>query len=355
MATISIVVPVYNVESKLNRCLISIQNQSYPDFEVLLIDDGSKDSSGLICDEFVKLDSRFKVYHTENRGVSRARNLGIEKSTGEYLTFVDSDDYIETKYLSDLLAGINGELVISNVNYCSEDLKQKMSQEKKGTYCIMLKEEPDQIADLLKKRKLNYVYAKLYRNDLVLDFNIRFHEDVSLGEDTMFVFDYLLHTNKISVIDSSNYNYIKYGIGTLSSSFYWDIYSRYCMLNDYLESFISTMQIDNPMIQEVLEIRRIESMKWSISSIRNSQINIYEKVKLVNDILHDGKLNNAIQNKSSILDDKLYQVFASNKNAMLLLLYLRLSEVMDVLFPKFKAVIVKIIPKKVVQRIKKWK
>lgn len=355
MATISIVIPVYNVESKLYRCLISIQNQSYRNFEVLLIDDGSKDSSGIICDEFVRLDSRFKVYHTENRGVSRARNLGIEKSTGEYLTFVDSDDYVETEYLVDLLAGINGELVISNVNYCSEDLKYKMPQEKKGTYCIMLKEEPDQIADLLKNRKLNYVYAKLYRNDLILDFNIRFHEDVSLGEDTMFVFDYLMHIQKISVIDSSNYNYIKYRKGTLSSSFYWDIYSRYCKLNNYLETLISIMKIENPMIQAVLETRRIESMKWSISSIRNSKINIYDKVKLVNDILQDEKLNSAIQNRAFILDDKYYQVFASNKNATMLLLYLRLSEAMDILLPKFKAAIIKIIPQKVVRRIKRWK
>ena len=216
---------------------------------IIVVDDGSTDNTGKILQKY---RDKIKIIEQKNSGIATTRNKGLEIATGKYIAFVDSDDYIETKYLSDLLAGINGELVISNVNYCSEDLKQKMSQEKKGTYCIMLKEEPDQIADLLKKRKLNYVYAKLYRNDLVLDFNIRFHEDVSLGEDTMFVFDYLLHTNKISVIDSSNYNYIKYGIGTLSSSFYWDIYSRYCMLNDYLESFISTMQIDNPMIQEVL-------------------------------------------------------------------------------------------------------
>lgn len=355
MVAISIVIPVYNVESKLRRCLISIQNQSYPDFEVLLIDDGSKDSSGLICDEFVKKDSRFKVYHTENRGVSKARNFGIEKSIGKYLTFIDSDDYVEMEYLADLLAGIDGELVISNVNYCSTDLTKKLSQEKKGNYNIEVKEEPDQVADLLKDRKLNYVYAKLYKNDLIFEFNIRFHDKVSLGEDTMFVFDYLSHTKKISVIDSSNYNYIKYGTGTLSSSFYWDIYGRHCKLNDYLEASISAMQIESPTIQAVLDMRKIEAMRWSISTIRNSKIKAYKKVRLVNSILHDKKLNAVIQNKPFIFDDKYYRVFAKNKNAMFLLLYLQLSEVLEVFLPKFKAVIVKIIPQKVVQRIKKWR
>lgn len=355
MVTISIVIPVYNVESKLRRCLNSIQNQSYRDFEVLLIDDGSQDSSGLICDEFVKKDSRFKVYHTENRGVSKARNFGIEKAVGKYLTFIDSDDYVEMEYLSNLLAGIDGELVISNVNYCSADLTKKISQEKKGNYSIEVREEPDQVAELFEDRKLNYVYAKLYKNDLIFKFNIRFHENTSLGEDTMFVFDYLSHTKKISIIDSSNYNYIKYGTGTLSSSFYWDIYDRYCKLNNYLESAIFAMKIESPALQAVLDIRKIESMKWSISTILNSKIKIYKKVRLVNGILHDKRLNTVLKNSLSILDDKYYWVFAKNKNAVLLLLYLELSEVLEVFLPRLKATIVKIIPQKVVQRIKKWK
>lgn len=355
MATISIVIPVYNVESKLHRCLISIQNQSYSDFEVLLIDDGSKDSSGSICDEFAKKDSRFKVYHTENRGVSKARNFGIEKAVGKYLTFIDSDDYVEMEYLTNLLAGIDGELVISNVNYCSADLTKKVSQKKKGNYSIEVREEPAQVAELFEERKLNYVYAKLYKNDLIFKFNIRFHENISLGEDTMFVFDYLSNTKKISIIDSSNYNYIKYGTGTLSSSFYWDIYSRYCKLNDYLEASISAMQIESPEMQAVLDMRKIEAMRWSISTIRNSKIKVLKKVRLVNSILHDKKLNAVIQNESIIFDDKYYRAFAKNKNAMFLLLYLQLSEVLEVFLRGLKAFIVKIIPQKVVQRIKKWR
>lgn len=92
---ISVIVPVYNVELYLRKCLDSIVNQTYRDLEILVIDDGSTDGSGIICDEYGKKDSRIKVFHTENKGLSAARNLGIDKSTGEYIGFVDSDDWIE--------------------------------------------------------------------------------------------------------------------------------------------------------------------------------------------------------------------------------------------------------------------
>ena len=92
---ISVIVPVYNVEPYLRKCLDSIVNQTYRDFEILIIDDGSTDGSGRICDEYAEKDSRIKVFHTENRGLSCARNLGLAEAKGEWIGFVDSDDWIE--------------------------------------------------------------------------------------------------------------------------------------------------------------------------------------------------------------------------------------------------------------------
>lgn len=91
---ISIIVPIYNAESTLNRCIDSIINQSFDDWELLLIDDGSKDQSGKICDEYATKDSRIKVFHKENGGVSSARNLGLDNALGKWITFIDSDDKI---------------------------------------------------------------------------------------------------------------------------------------------------------------------------------------------------------------------------------------------------------------------
>ena len=92
---ISVIVPVYNVEKYLTKCVDSIMNQTYKDLEIILVDDGSTDNSGKICDEYVKKDKRFKVIHKKNGGLSDARNVGIKNSTGEYLSFIDSDDYID--------------------------------------------------------------------------------------------------------------------------------------------------------------------------------------------------------------------------------------------------------------------
>lgn len=96
---ISIVVPVYNVEKYLERCIDSILAQTFTDFELLLINDGSKDSSGLICDKYAEKDSRIRVFHKENGGVSRARNLGISNARGRWLCFIDSDDWVDKEYL----------------------------------------------------------------------------------------------------------------------------------------------------------------------------------------------------------------------------------------------------------------
>ncbi|MDU2552528.1 MAG: glycosyltransferase family 2 protein, partial [Staphylococcus epidermidis] len=99
MSEISIIVPVYNVENYLKKCVESILSQTFTDFELLLVDDGSTDSSGEMCDELKRLDERIKVIHKENGGLSSARNAGIDVAKGKYLTFVDSDDYIDTHML----------------------------------------------------------------------------------------------------------------------------------------------------------------------------------------------------------------------------------------------------------------
>ena len=99
---ISIIVPVYNVEKYLKKCIDSILNQTYSNIEILLIDDGSTDNSGIICDNFKKRDSRIKVVHKKNSGVSSTRNYGLDLATGKYISFVDSDDFVECDFIENL-------------------------------------------------------------------------------------------------------------------------------------------------------------------------------------------------------------------------------------------------------------
>ena len=100
---ISVIVPVYNAENYLSRCVQSILSQNYKDFELLLVDDGSSDMSGSICDGFARLDARVKVWHQRNKGVSAARNQGMRMASGEWVTFVDADDMVDTDYLQNFV------------------------------------------------------------------------------------------------------------------------------------------------------------------------------------------------------------------------------------------------------------
>ena len=111
---VSIIVPVYNAEKFLRRCIDSILAQTYTDFELLLIDDGSKDSSGSICDKYAAKDERIRVFHKENGGVSSARNLGLDHAQGEWVTFVDADDYIEENFLKSFEGNLDADLVVGN-------------------------------------------------------------------------------------------------------------------------------------------------------------------------------------------------------------------------------------------------
>lgn len=108
---ISVIVPVYNVEKYLRRCIDSILAQTFSDFELLLIDDGSKDRSGDICDEYALKDQRIKVFHNSNQGASAARNFGLSKAKGEYVSFIDSDDWMESTYYEDFLERMTSSMI----------------------------------------------------------------------------------------------------------------------------------------------------------------------------------------------------------------------------------------------------
>lgn len=123
---ISVIIPVYNAEKTLNRCLNSIIAQDFKDFEVLLVDDGSTDDSGKICDEYAAKDDRFKVFHKKNGGASSARNIGLDNAKGEYITFCDADDYTEANWLDVFISNIKDyDIVVSSFNQIEKKYRIK--------------------------------------------------------------------------------------------------------------------------------------------------------------------------------------------------------------------------------------
>lgn len=197
---VSVIIPVYNVTSSLERCVRSVLNQSYRDFEIILIDDGSKDGSADICDRLVQKYTNIRVVHQSNSGVSAARNRGIELAKGRYLCFVDSDDYVERDYLRSLLLGL--EHAGADIAFC--DLCGKQLLVSKQTM-----ESSSEIINAIlgygKDENNQAVWNKMFDRDVVGD--LRFNADIFLGEDTLFCVEYAKRCKRGVYVSQGLYHY----------------------------------------------------------------------------------------------------------------------------------------------------
>ena len=209
--TVSIIVPVYNAESSIARCVDSILSQQFTDFELLLVDDGSRDGSGAICDGYAAADSRVRVIHKENTGVSDTRNLGIAQARGTYLQFLDSDDWITpdaTKLLVRTAEAHSCDLVISDFyRVVGERVSRKGDIDEDRTltreeYAAHMMEQP---ADFY----YGVLWNKLYRRDIVADHGLRMDPDISWCEDFLFNLEYIRHAERFYALQVPIYYYVK--------------------------------------------------------------------------------------------------------------------------------------------------
>ena len=197
---ISIIVPVYNAEKWIKKCVDSIINQTYKDIEILLINDGSKDRSIDILKEYEKKDSRIRVFDKQNEGVSKTRNLGIKEAKGEYIQFVDCDDYIEENMCEKMLNLIEDfDMAICGMRIWQNGVILREPHPDTKIYTLS-----SGIDIYFELRKINLGPCnKLYRKEKITSY---FKEDISLGEDTLFVLDYMKNVEKVSSTSECFYN-----------------------------------------------------------------------------------------------------------------------------------------------------
>lgn len=208
---ITLIIPIYNVESYLNRCLNSIISQTYQNFEVILINDGSTDNSKQICEEFIKLDNRFRLINKSNEGVSIARNIGIQEATGEWLSFIDSDDWLEKDYLSTLLEENEiADLTFWGVN-CHYLDNSQTSYIPHNFYSHKQNEIMNELCDLKMNLQnfefFGYTWNKLFRTDIIKKYNINFIPNLTLREDEVFTLTYIKYIKSLRVKNIALYNY----------------------------------------------------------------------------------------------------------------------------------------------------
>ena len=211
MKLVSVIVPVYNVEKYLKKCIDSILEQTYPQYEVILVDDGSTDSSGMICDDFSKQDKRIKVIHQKNGGLSNARNSGIKVSQGDYLYFVDSDDYLEPNALEQHLQYCEDydlDISLADVYIAKEDGRKNKCSAFKATKNVISGEE--YLAERIKQQSyFIMVYMEMYRTSLIKENEIYFLDGI-VHEDEEWSPRVLIAAKKIMFIPNCYYNYVQH-------------------------------------------------------------------------------------------------------------------------------------------------
>ncbi|MBP5456246.1 MAG: glycosyltransferase, partial [Paludibacteraceae bacterium] len=180
-----------------------ILNQTYDNFELLLVDDGSPDKSGRICDEYALADTRVKVFHKENGGVSSARNLGIDNAQGEYLVFVDSDDYVGQDYLSHLLQVESSQLVIGGIDRVKGESHEFLESDNK--HIVVSKDLFSEWNHSTKKFFYWYPFAKLFCMDIINKYQLRFNTKLFYSEDFCFVMDYILKVQSFDIMKVHDY------------------------------------------------------------------------------------------------------------------------------------------------------
>lgn len=210
---VSIIVPVYNAKPYLERCIDSIQKQLYDNIEIILVDDGSEDGSGDICDAYKKKDARIKVIHKENGGNTSARRMGMRCAKGEYSVFVDADDYIGLSYVSDMVTAIkDADIVCANVKkvfpYGEISIKSKIHA---GTY---LYNDENIITNMFYYKETNefgvlpYLCAKLYKTDFIAKGMQTIDDRIQYAEDRILMFWSMMNAQKIVFIESEQYHYL---------------------------------------------------------------------------------------------------------------------------------------------------
>lgn len=321
---VSIIVPVYMAEKWLERCIESLISQTYENIEIILIDDGSKDRSSIICDEYSKRDNRIKVIHKENEGVSAARNLGISLATGKYLQFVDSDDTLEQTACEILVHTIkknNSQLVICGLNIYKNEVLLRTPH---------LKEKEVRIKESFENYK--YIYPvlaspcnKLYKREL---FKHKFDVEILTGEDLLSNLEYIKNIDMISCIENCLYNVNLDNEKSLNRKFNKD------KLKGLLELKVKEKELLKEIYGDKFDInfyymevvRNVHSFyRTSITKLCYKEIigimklySSYEKIKFAT--------QNAMFDR---IDYKLFNIFLKNDRYIMMYLYFKLRMIIE--------------------------
>lgn len=295
---ISVIVPIYNVEKYINKCVDSIINQTYKNIEIILVNDGSTDNCYNICNEYEKKDNRIKVIHQENSGLSEARNAGIKIAKGEYLAFVDGDDYIledMLEYLYGLINETNSEISVCNfIRYWNDD-KKIVDYDITRKKIVLNKEKA--LKEILKNDLLkSFAWNKLYKKSLFK--NVKYPKGMKM-EDVATTYKLISNSEKVVIGKVPKYYYIQRDgsiLATKSTSMYIDyykaVYERYKFIdkkypnlekqnvNTLINFLIGMNLVNDKKLKEYINKNNTNGLLKEIVNTKKEAVSIRNKIKL---------------------------------------------------------------------------
>lgn len=314
---ISVIVPVYNAEKNLSKCVNSILEQTYDNIEIILVNDGSKDNSLELCNEYKTKHSNVYVVDKANEGAGEARNAGLKIATGEYVMFIDSDDWIEPEMFSFLVSlmatesdidtsicnyyieGVNGE---SRVKSVLMDIPEKFWITKDVSKCISILDDTG---------KFNYLWNRLYKKSIIDENKICFEKQFVTGEDLDFNLKYFRHVHKCAISNKPMYHYIKDGVDSLCARYKDNLYCivtelsqrRYELYNDF-------GMLKDQSYKLIYERTYVDYIRSCIPNMyrSNAPLKRKDRLKQMKQIFNDTKLIEYIKNYNS--KDRISKVFS---------------------------------------------
>lgn len=294
MPKISVILPVYNVEQYIAKSIHSVLNQSYIDFELIVVIDGSKDNSEVIAREFEKTDLRVKVYTKPNGGLSDARNYGLNMATGEFIYFLDSDDWIEPNLLEDnikMLEDKNLDFIVfgfyqDNVD-SNEQLIENIPHIPENNEWI--NSEPIYFTPYM-LNILGYAWNKIYRKGYLDKHQIKFTIGVSLVEDILFNAKVYQYADRIVFNPKPYVHYIQRPVVTLTKQFHEQSFEWVKLKHEGLQEFLNAWSFDNK--QEILASNLIGGLRYCVLNLfrYKNQFNFNQKIKYIENMLNDEDL-----------------------------------------------------------------
>lgn len=297
---VSIIVPVYNVEKYLERCIQSLVRQTLNDIEIILVDDGSSDSSGLLCNKFAERDRRIQVVHKENGGLSSARNAGLKVASGRYVGFVDSDDDVEL----DMYERMSATAEKYQVDFVMADYLRIFADGKRTLKTLDIqaglydrqKIRDDIFAELIMKESIDYgpllsVWHCLYRTDFLREHSLRFDEEVRWSEDNIFSAVMGYYCGSFYYMRGEALYHYYQNEGTITTSYRKGAWQVYCTMNDHLHDFFDKIKDYN--FERQLKLHMIY---YACNCIEQTKFLEQEQsLQQIQEILHDSHLTEAFK------------------------------------------------------------